>query len=215
MLISTVHVWPVARSWVNYWFPFSVPKQVWSSSRNTPEPHTTAKHLHKRDYRLPAKSHSVAKPIKIDSPTQDSPLEKIVEPPRITTPCPRSFTPTSQPKVPNKKELLVKVAEISTKTGYQGKPTNLGKETFVVMKKALEGTQRSAHIRNGVRENTKKVWKYVTNLSSRGRASVTPTGKEKLLLSVLSIPKLSYCTITWTGIFWVFILLLPKWCRSS
>ena len=107
----------------------------------------------------------------------DSPIVEILEPPRSTTPCPRSFTPTSQPKKPRKKELPVKVAEISTKTGYQCKPNNLSKETFVVMKKAREGSLRAGQNRSGIRESSQKVWKYVTNLSSRGRASVTPTGK--------------------------------------
>ncbi|XP_068680052.1 MAP/microtubule affinity-regulating kinase 4-like [Montipora foliosa] len=158
-----------------------VPKHGWSSSTNTPEPHTTTKHLHKRDYRLPAKSQALAEPIKIDSPKVDSPIVEILEPPRSTTPCPRSFTPTSQPKKPRKKELPVKVAEISTKTGYQCKPNNLSKETFVVMKKAREGSLRAGQNRSGIRQSSQKVWKYVTNLSSRGRASVTPTGREAVI----------------------------------
>ena len=152
---------------------FSVPKYGWASSRNTPEPHTATKLLHKRDYRISSKSPA-ADAIKIDSPAGDTPT---MEPPRSTTPCPRSFTPTSQPKMPNKRELPVKVAEILTQTGCQSRPTNLSRETYVIMKKALQGTQRAGQTRNDVRGSKQRVWKYVTNLSSNGRASVTPTGK--------------------------------------
>ena len=152
---------------------FSVPKHGWSSSGNTPEPHTTAKLLHKRDYRLSSKSPAVDV-IRIDSPGGDT---STMEPPRSTTPCPRSFTPTSQPKLPKKQELAVKVAQILTETGYKSRPTNLSRETYVIMNKALQGSQRTGQTRNEIRDNTQRVWKYVTNLSSSGRTSVTPAGE--------------------------------------
>ena len=79
--------------------------------------------------------------------------------------------------MPKKRELNVKVAEILTQTGCQNRPTKLSRETYVIMKKALQGTQRAGQIRNDVRDSKQRVWKYVTNLSSNGRASVTPTGK--------------------------------------
>ena len=159
---------------------FSVPKYGWASSRNTPEPHTATKLLHKRDYRISSKSPA-ADAIKIDSPAGDTPT---MEPPRSATPCPRSFTPTSQPKMPNKRELPVKFAEILTQTGCQSRPTNLSRETYVIMKKALQGTQRAGRTRNDVRDSKQRVWKYVTNLSSNGRASVTPTGKITVVLTM-------------------------------
>ena len=152
---------------------FSVPKHGWSSSGNTPEPHTAAKLLHKRDYRLSSKSPAVES-IRIDSPGRDTPN---MDPPRSSTPCPRSFTPTSQPKLPKKQELAVKVAQILTETGYQSRPSNLSRETYVIMNKALQESQRAGQTRNDIRDSTQRVWKYVTNLSSNGRASVTPTGK--------------------------------------
>lgn len=145
---------------------------------STPEPHTTAKHLHKRDYRLPSKSPA-ADIIKIHSPGGHTPT---LDPPRSTTPCPRSFTPSSQPKVPKKPELAVKVAQILTNSGHQSKPANLSRETYVIMKKALEGTQRTGKTKNDIRKSTQGVWKYVTNLSSNGRARVTPTGKNRCLI---------------------------------
>lgn len=160
----------------NSWFVFSVPKKGWASG-TTPEPHTTIKHLYKREgYRLPAKSPAVMEPIEIDSPRLESPFGGTSEPPSSSTPCPRSFTPTCQPKGPKKKELPIKVAEIQTKAGYQCKPMDFSRETFVVMKKAREGTQRTSQTRNGVRDSTNKIWNYVTNLPSSGRESVNSTG---------------------------------------
>lgn len=149
---------------------FLVPKHGWSSSGNTPEPCTAAKLLHKRDYRFPSKSPA-PESIRIDSPGRETPN---MDQPRTSTPCPRTFTPSSQPKMSKKPELAVKVAQILTESGYQSRPSNLSRETYVIMNKALQASQRSAQTRNDIRDNTQRVWKYVTNLSSNGRASVTP-----------------------------------------
>ena len=150
---------------------FSVPKHGWSSSGNTPEPYTAAKLLHKRDYRLPSKSPG-PQAIKIDSPGIET---SNMHPPRGSTPCPRSFTPSPQPQMPKKQELAGKVAEILTESGYQTRPTNLSRGTYVVMNKALQATQRSAQTRNEIRGNTQRVWKYVAKSSSNKRMGLTPT----------------------------------------
>lgn len=142
----------------------SVPKHGWSSSRNTPEPYTATKLLHKRDYRLPTKSPA-PEAIIIDSPGRETP--------RSSTPCPRSFTPSPQPKMPKKPELAVKVAQLLTESGYQTRSTNLSRETYAIMNKALHASQRSAQSRNEIRSNTQRVWKYVTNPSSNKRRGVT------------------------------------------
>lgn len=161
----------------NAWFIFSVPKKGWASSRNTPEPHTTIKQLHKREgYRLPAKSPAVMEPTEIESPRLESPFVETSEPLRSTTPCTRSFTPTCQPKGPKRRELSIKVADIQTIAGYQCKSTDFSRETFAVMKKAREGTQRASQTRSGVLDSTNKIWNYVTKLPSSGRESVTSTG---------------------------------------
>ena len=110
----------------------------------------------------------------IDSPGRETPN---MDPPRSTSPCPRSFTPTSQPRMPRKQQLAVKVAQIVAQAGHKSRPSNLSRETFVIMNKALHGSQRATQTRNDIRDSTQRVWKYVTNLSSNGRASVTPTGK--------------------------------------
>lgn len=152
---------------------FSVPKHGWASSGNTPEPHTAAKLLHKRDYRLASKS-PVVDSMRIDSPGRDT---QNVDPPRSTTPCPRSFTPTPQTKMPRKQGLAIKVAQIVAEAGHKSRPSNFSRETYVIMNKALQGSQRAAQTRNEIRDNTQRVRKYVTQLSSDGRTSVTPTGK--------------------------------------
>ncbi|PFX31108.1 NUAK family SNF1-like kinase 1 [Stylophora pistillata] len=148
-----------------------VPKHGWSSSGNTPEPYAAAKLLHKRDYRLPSKSPG-PQAIKIDSPGIET---SNMHPPRGSTPCPRSFTPSPQPQMPKKQELAGKVAEILTESGYQTRPTNLSRGTYVVMNKALQATQRSAQTRNEIRGNTQRVWKYVAKSSSNKRMGLTPT----------------------------------------
>lgn len=74
-----------------------------------------------------------------------------------------------------KQELAVTVAQILTESGYQTRPTNFSRETYVIMNKALQATQRSAPTRNEIRGNTQRVWKYVTKSSSNKRMGVTPT----------------------------------------
>lgn len=152
---------------------FLVPKHGWASSGNTPEPHTAAKLLHKRNYRLASKSPAIES-LRLDSPGRDTPN---VDPPRTSTPCPRSFTPSPQTKMPKKKELAVKVAQIVAEAGHKSRPSNFSRETYVIMNKALQGSQRTAQTRNDIWDNTQRVRKYVTHLSSDGRASVTTTGK--------------------------------------
>ena len=147
----------------------AVPKQGWASSGNTPEPHTAPKLLHRKEYRLPSKSPA------IESVRGDSPA--VGDAPRGTTPCPRSFTPTTQPKMPQKRELAVKIAQILTETGFQARPSNLSRETYAVMNKALQSSQRAGPPRNDIRDGKQRVWKYVTNLSSTGRTSVTSLGR--------------------------------------
>jgi len=79
--------------------------------------------------------------------------------------------------MPKKKELAVKVAQIAAETGHKSRPSSFSRETYVIMNKALQGSQRTAQTRNDIWDNTQRVRKYVTHLSSDGRASVTPTGK--------------------------------------
>lgn len=153
---------------------FLVPKRGWASSGNTPEPHTASKLLHKRDYRLASKSPAIES-FRPDVPGSETPN---VDPPRSTTPCPRSFTPSPQTKMPKKQELAVKVAQIVTEAGHKSRrPSNFSRETYVIMNKALQGSQRAAQTRNEIWDNSQRAKKYMTHLSSHGRASVTPTGK--------------------------------------
>lgn len=166
----------------------SVPKHGWSSSRNTPEPYTAAKLLHKRDYRLPTKSPA-PEAIIIDSPGRETPS---MDPPRSSTPCPRSFTPSPQPKMPKKPELAVKVAQLLTESGYQTRSTNLSRETYAIMNKALHASQRSAQTRNETRSNTQRVWKYVTNSSSNKRRGVTPLEGRVVLFKDMITSKISF-----------------------
>lgn len=151
----------------------SVPKHGWASSGNTPEPHTTALLLHKRDYRHASKSPAVES-IRNDSPGRDTPN---VDPPQSTTPCPRSFTPSPQTMRSKKRELAVKVAQIVAETGNKSRPGNFSRETYVIMNKALQGSQRAPQTRKDIWDNTQRVRNYVTQLSSDGRASVSPSGK--------------------------------------
>lgn len=100
-----------------------------------------------------------------------------MEPPQSTTPCPRSFTPTPQTITSKKRELAVKVAQIVAETGHKSRPGNFSRETYVIMNKALQGSQRAPQTRKDIWDNMQRVRNYVTQLSSDGRASVSPSGK--------------------------------------
>ena len=153
--------------WSTYWFthyPSIHPagKEGWPAS---PEPHTMVKFLHKRDQKLASKS-PVPDSLRVDTPST----------PGESTPCPRSFTPTPQPKS-TRKELAVKVAQIVAETGHTTRPRDLNRETYAIMCKALQSPQRSAQTRTNIRDSKDGVWKYVTNMTSAGRRTATPVGE--------------------------------------
>ena len=82
--------------------------------------------------------------------------------------------------MPKKQELAVKVAHIVAEAGHKSRPSNFSRETYVIMNKALQGSQRAAQTRNEIRDSTQRVRNYVTLLSSDKRVSVTPKGKMTL-----------------------------------